>query len=183
MYSFRARTRRSASLANDLVGQVSPWPCGGNEVRQSRPFSKSRASFLVAAAPRCERCRLSGAEFRRRFAMARPFRLTGRAVARRAKAASGYVGQFRCFLGSLKRNQNPKLCRWHAKGHEIWAGSSAPGKRLLQFQINANPERRSRAPARARERGCLALRAVEPFRRRSPTHRARARRRARARFP
>jgi hypothetical protein len=27
-------------------------------MRQGRPFSESRASFLVAAAPRCERCRL-----------------------------------------------------------------------------------------------------------------------------
>ena len=38
------------------------------------------------------------AESRRRFAMARPFQLCGRAVARRAKVASGYAGQFRCFL-------------------------------------------------------------------------------------
>ena len=33
------------------------------------------------------------AESRRRFAMARPFGLSGRAVARRAKVASGYAGQ------------------------------------------------------------------------------------------
>ena len=32
------------------------------------------------------------AESRRRFAMARPFRLGGRAVARRAKVASDYAG-------------------------------------------------------------------------------------------
>jgi len=38
------------------------------------------------------------AESRRRFAMARPFQLCGRAVARRAKVASGYAGQFRCFF-------------------------------------------------------------------------------------
>ena len=48
------------------------------------------------------------AESRRRFAMARLFLLCGRAVARRAKVASGYAGQFRCFLreefkGSLFR--------------------------------------------------------------------------------
>jgi hypothetical protein len=46
------------SFAELTEGQVSPWPCGGNEVRQSRPFSESRALFLVAAASRCERCRL-----------------------------------------------------------------------------------------------------------------------------
>jgi len=38
------------------------------------------------------------AESRRRFAMARPFQLCGRAVARRAKVASGYAGPFCCFF-------------------------------------------------------------------------------------
>ena len=36
------------------------------------------------------------AEFRRRFAMARPFPLCGHAVARRAKVVSGAAGEFRC---------------------------------------------------------------------------------------
>jgi hypothetical protein len=36
------------------------------------------------------------AEFRRRFAMVRPFPLYGHPVARRAKAVSGVAGEFRC---------------------------------------------------------------------------------------
>ena len=38
------------------------------------------------------------AEFRRRFAMARPVLFFGRAEARRAKVVSGFAGKFRCFL-------------------------------------------------------------------------------------
>jgi hypothetical protein len=46
------------------------------------------------------------AEFRRRFAMARPFPLRGHAVARRAKEVSGVAGEFRC--QSLDRSQISK---------------------------------------------------------------------------
>jgi hypothetical protein len=46
--------------------------------------------------------------FRRRFAMARRFELWGRAVARRAKTASGYAGPFCC----------PKKRR---SGEALWA--------------------------------------------------------------
>jgi hypothetical protein len=62
------------------------------------------------------------AEFRRRFAMARPFPLCGHAVARRAKEFSGVAGEFLCHSRSESPVfvAGPSFSQLKALHHEIW---------------------------------------------------------------
>jgi hypothetical protein len=56
------------------------------------------------------------AEFRRRFAMARPFPPRGHAVARRAKVVSGVAGEFHMQKGSRSiANQTLKHMKIHVE--------------------------------------------------------------------